>query len=249
MPTLPINLTHFRALRVLAAVACMMLTGVSQTFAADGAPKAEASCCEASGRTGLLAKAEKKDPVLVVGSSIMQMWTHIAADLAPTPILNHGVSGSRTSEWLPGAPQGHWETKVLNLKPAALIYYCGSNDINASRPLEETFKNTIDFITRFWNACPDVPVLYLSVIRAPQKKSDGFADEVDALNAIIRKWAEGEPRVRFLDVNPALVDAAGNPLDAGYFVADQLHLTDLGYRKMSELVRPALREIRTRAIR
>jgi lysophospholipase L1-like esterase len=85
-----------------------------------------------------------------------------------------------------------------------------------------------------------VPVLYLSVIRAPQKRIDGLVAEVDRVNHLVREWCATQRRVMFLDVNPALADATGNALQAYSFEADQLHLSETGYRRMAELVRPAL---------
>lgn len=170
----------------------------------------------------------------------MEKWARMAADLAPTPVLNHGVSGSQTPDWLPGAATQHWETKVVNQRPKMLVYYCGGNDINARRPADKILGNTIKFIRGFRAIHPDVPVLYLSVIRAPQKRIDGLIAEVDRVNELVREWCATQRLVVFLDVNPTLVDATGNALQADSFEADQLHLSEVGYRRMAELVRPAM---------
>jgi lysophospholipase L1-like esterase len=60
------------------------------------------------------------------------------------------------------------------------------------------------------------------------------------VNELVRDWCASQRRVMFLDVNPALVDATGNALQADSFDADQLHLSEAGYRRMAELVRPAV---------
>ncbi|MFN6017080.1 MAG: hypothetical protein ACK49N_05845, partial [Verrucomicrobiota bacterium] len=127
----------FHAARRFALVACLMISAAVQNAFADDAPQ--------------------QARALVVGSSIMEKWARMAADLAPTLVLNHGVSGSQTPEWLPGAATQHWESKVMNQKPKMLVYYCGSNDINARRPAEEILGNTIKFISAFRAIHPDVP--------------------------------------------------------------------------------------------
>ena len=212
----------FHAARRFALAACLMISAAVQNAFADDAPQ--------------------QARALVVGSSIMEKWARMAADLAPTPVLNHGVSGSQTPEWLPGAATQHWESKVMNQKPKMLVYYCGSNDINARRPAEEILGNTIKFISAFRAIHPDMPVLYLSVIRAPQKRIDGLVAKVDRVNHLVREWCATQRRMMVLDVNPALVDTTGNALQADSFEADQLHLSETGYRRMAELVRPALTE-------
>jgi lysophospholipase L1-like esterase len=238
----PRNKMVFHAARRFALVACLMISAAVQNAFADGPPMSEAPCCEAPTRAGLAAHADHQEQAraLVVGSSIMEKWARMDADLTPTPVLNHGVSGSQTPEWLPGAATQHWESKVMNQKPKMLVYYCGSNDINARRPAEEILGNAIKFISAFRAIHPDVPVLYLSVIRAPQKRIDGLVAEVDRVNHLVREWCATQRRVVFLDVNPALVDATGNALQADSFEADQLHLSEVGYRRMAELVRPAV---------
>jgi autotransporter-associated beta strand protein len=183
---------------------------------------------------------------LVVGSSIMERWTNIVTDLSPVPISNKGASGSTTVQWLPGAPENYWGARVTNNVPApsALIYYCGSNDISLlGSPPAVIFSNTVTFMNSFWALYPDTPVLYLSVIRAPEKKNNGWVTQVDQVNALIQTWSLTESRIRFLDVNPALVDSSGNALDAGYFLSDGLHLTVAGYQRMSEWVRPVLNSL------
>jgi len=219
-----------------------MIFAIMQNSFAGDLPMSEASCCKTPTRAIVASNADQQHQAraLVVGSSIMEKWAHMAADLAPTPVLNHGVSGSQTPEWLPGSACQYWETKVMNQRPKTLVYYCGSNDINARRPAEEILRNTIKFISAFRAIHPDVPVIYLSVIRAPQKRIDGLVAEVDRVNHLVREWCATQRRVIFLDVNSALVDAMGQAMQADSFDADQLHLSEVGYRRMAKLVGPAL---------
>lgn len=180
---------------------------------------------------------------LVVGSSIMQYWTNIQTDLAPIPVLNRGVVGSQAQQWLLGASQGYWESRVIAQDNPLLIYYLGSNDIAAGDSAENVFSETVQFLTAFRNLYPEAKILYLATIRSPLRASEGRVAIVDSYNAQIQAYLGSLPRTRFVDVNQVLVNAAGTPLQTGLFQSDNNHLTLLGYEKMTEVVQPALYDL------
>lgn len=180
---------------------------------------------------------------LVVGSSIMQYWTNIQTDLVPIPVLNRGLAGSQAQQWLPGASQGYWESRVIAQDNPLLIYYLGSNDIAVGDSAENVFSETVQFLTAFRNLYPEAKILYLASIRSPLRASEGRVAIVDSYNAQIQAYLGSLPRTRFVDVNQVLVNAAGTPLQAGLFQNDNNHLTLLGYEKMTEVVQPALYDL------
>jgi lysophospholipase L1-like esterase len=180
---------------------------------------------------------------LVVGSSVMAYWTNIQTDLAPVPVLNRGVAGSQIQQWLSGAPQGHWESRVISQDNPLLIYYLGSNDISVGDSADNAFSETSQFLTAFRNLYPQAKILYLTTIRSPLRASEGKVAVVDSYNAKVQAYLTTLPRTRFVDVNQVLVNAAGAPLQAGLFQSDNNHLTLLGYEKMTEVVQPALYDL------
>lgn len=72
--------------------------------------------------------------VLLVGSSTMRLWKTAAADLAPLPIENRGFGGSHTEDQL-----FYFDRLMAGLEPAVVVWYCGSNDVNAGKEPERIY--------------------------------------------------------------------------------------------------------------
>ena len=172
--------------------------------------------------------------VLLVGSSIFRNWTTFAADLAPIPVTNRAFGGSRTADQL-----FFFDRVVPSSRAALVVWYCGSNDIKGGIATTVVLENTKQWIERTHAALPDSRILLVSIIRAIQKREDGQLDEVDEANAGLRKFSQTIPGVDYVDVNPVLESDSGAALP-GCYVADKLHLSPEGYRKMVSALRPAI---------
>ncbi len=175
--------------------------------------------------------------VLLIGSSIFRKWTTCAADLAPLPVTNRAFGGSQTPEQL-----FFFDRLVPSSRAGVVVWYCGSNDVNAKRTPADVLANTREWLDLTRAALPGVRVVLISVIRAPQKRADGKLAPVDEINRGLLALGETDD-VDYLDVNPALEDAAGEPV-ADCYVADQLHLTPEGYRRLVVALRPVLEKLR-----
>ena len=172
--------------------------------------------------------------VLLVGSSIFRKWTTSAADLAPIPVTNRAFGGSRTGNQLT-----FFDRVVPSSRAGLVVWYCGSNDIKGGIATTVILDNTKQWIERTRGALPGARILVVSVIRAIQKREDGQLDEVDEVNAGLRKLAQTIARVDFVDVNPALESASGEAIP-GCYLADKLHLSSDGYRRLVTVLRPAI---------
>lgn len=181
--------------------------------------------------------AEKADPIapgqiLFIGSSIFRQWASVRADMAPLPVRNRAFGGSRTSDVLE-----RFDLLVRPLAPRLVVYYCGSNDINADETPSAIFARVHAFVAKLKAAQPQARFIYVSIARAPQKK-DRLAD-VDAANALIREFCEVTTGCQFVDINPALVDGSGNPR-AGFYRDDQLHYHPPAYVAFTEVIKPVV---------
>jgi len=172
--------------------------------------------------------------ILMVGSSIFRKWTTAANDLAPLPVTNRAFGGSKTDDQL-----FFFDQIVPSSKASLVMWYCGSNDLNASGTPDSILKNTQEWIAKTKAALPKATILIVSVIRSPQKRDKGVLGALDATNKALIKLAKSIPGVLFADVNPALETTSGEPLMAGY-VSDKLHLTPEGYRRMTSVLKPVL---------
>jgi lysophospholipase L1-like esterase len=172
--------------------------------------------------------------VLLVGSSIFRKWTTLAADLAPIPVTNRAFGGSRTGNQLT-----FFDRVVPSSRAGLVVWYCGSNDIKGGIATAVILDNTKQWIERTRGALPGARILLVSVIRAIQKREDGQLDEVDEVNAGLRQLAETIASVDYVDVNPALESASGESIP-GCYLADNLHLSPDGYRRLVTVLRPAI---------
>jgi lysophospholipase L1-like esterase len=170
----------------------------------------------------------------MVGSSIFRKWTNCVTDLAPLPVRNRAFGGSKTEDQL-----FFFDQIVPSSRAALVVWYCGSNDVNAKRTPEDILKNTKEWIGRTRAALPQSRILLVSVIRAPQKRDDGLLRQVDEVNKGLIQLAATFPGVAYTDVNPALETPAGEPVIECY-VSDKLHLTLEGYRRMTAALRPLM---------
>lgn len=175
--------------------------------------------------------------ILMVGSSIFRKWVNCAKDLAPLPVTNRGFGGSQTRDQLL-----FFDQIVPSSRANLVVWYCGSNDVNAKKTPEAILQNTKDWIGRTRSALPQARILIVSVIRAPQKRTDGKLPQVDAVNKGLLALSGSLTGVDYIDVNPALETPAGEPV-AECFVEDHLHLTPEGYRRMTSVLKPAVEKL------
>lgn len=173
----------------------------------------------------------KQGEILFVGSSIFRRWEWVDKQMAPLPVLNRAFGGSRTSDQL-----ARFEQVVPPYAPKVIVYYCGSNDIKV-RPPHEIAANFRSFIERVHAKLPRTRILYASILRAPQKQERW--GEVDAANKLIRDYCATDPRLGFIDLNPAVFDQNGQPrLDL--YLEDKLHYLPPAYDGFAAIIKPVL---------
>lgn len=186
------------------------------------------------------AEADRAKPpvpggILFVGSSIFRKWTNLAEQMAPLPVLNRAFGGSRTGDQL-----ARFAQLIPPYAPKVIVYYCGSNDINADEMPAVIAANFRAFAERVHASFPQTRVVFASIIRAPQKMERW--DRVDAANALIRDFCAKDPRLLFFDVNPAVFDTAGKPR-MDLYLEDKLHYLPPAYVEFTAIIKPALTRV------
>ena len=170
--------------------------------------------------------------VVFVGSSIFRQWTTLAAHMAPLPAFNRAFGGSRTAEVL-----HYMDRIVLPYRPRFVVYYCGSNDVNAGEPAEAIVGRIIEFHNRLQAALPGSRLFFVSVIRAPQKRDRWPV--VDSINIHVRQYAAEAQDIEFIDVNPVLLDSVGT-IRGALYQPDSLHYRREAYDLFADASRPVL---------
>jgi lysophospholipase L1-like esterase len=173
-----------------------------------------------------------KEGILFVGSSIFRHWTNVGEQMAPLPVLNRAFGGSRTGDQL-----ARFDQVVRPYAPKLIVYYCGSNDINAGEMPAEILANFREFVARVHAALPQTHIIFASILRAPQKKA--YWDLVNEANTLIQKFSTQDALVSFVDINPAVFDDHGAPRMELYR-EDKLHYLPPAYVEFSKIIKPVL---------
>jgi lysophospholipase L1-like esterase len=175
--------------------------------------------------------------ILFVGSSIFRQWTNVAEMMAPLPVLNRAFGGSRTDDQL-----SRFDQVVMPYAPKIIVYYCGSNDLNA-KPAdapEVILKRFRAFSERVRAALPATRLIYVTATRSPDRVARW--EQVDHYNALVRAYCEATPHHTFVDINPALVDGEGRPRLVLY-QPDKLHFHPPAYVEFAAIIKPVLARV------
>jgi lysophospholipase L1-like esterase len=170
--------------------------------------------------------------ILFIGSSIFRQWENLKEQMTPLPVFNRAFGGSRTGDIL-----YYMDKVVLSYEPRIIVYYCGSNDVNAGETVDAISRRFREFVSRIHEKLPDTRVFFISINRAPQKQDRW--DIVDEANRRVREYCSMDRRLGYIDVNPALFDQAGNPR-MDLYQADRLHLKPTAYVEFSTIIKPVI---------
>lgn len=176
-----------------------------------------------------------KGAIIGYGSSSMRGWHKtIAEDLAPLTIVPRGFGGSTMNDAV------HFMDRViLPLKPRAVLLYEGDNDVADRHPTEQIVSKYREFLTRLHKALPETRVYILSV--KPSILRWKMWPAMQELNEELKKLAEADPRVTYIDVGTPMLGPDGKPRP-DIFQRDKLHMNRKGYEIWRDTVRPVLLE-------
>lgn len=173
-----------------------------------------------------------KGAILFIGSSIFRRWVHLKEQMAPLPVFNRAFGGSRTDDVL-----RYMEEIVFAYEPRIIVYYCGSNDINAGEKPGGIYERIRLFFEQAGERLPKTQMYFVSINRAPQKRDRW--DIVDSTNALVRDYCSQRKNLGFIDVNPVLFDGDNSPR-MDLYMSDQLHLKDQAYEKFTAVIKPVI---------
>jgi lysophospholipase L1-like esterase len=179
-----------------------------------------------------------RDGIVFAGSSSIRLWATLERDFPGLPVLNRGFGGSQIREVSAFA-----DRIVIPYRPRLIVFYCGSNDVFNGRTVPQVADDFRAFLGKIRAALPDTRVIYIS--NAPNPARWHLRDAWVDLNARIGAYADGDPRLTFVDVWHEMLDPAGQPRPE-LFVEDRLHMNERGYAIWARVLRPIVeREFRT----
>jgi len=180
-----------------------------------------------------LAHPPAEGSILFIGSSIFRRWSTMAQDMAPLPVYNRAFGGSQTPDLL-----RHFDDLVVPHKPRIIVYYCGSNDVNAGQSADAIASRIHQFATNVGQTLPGTRMIFVSINRSPDKEKRW--DVVDAVNARVRdSFTKEFAYLSYIDVNPALFDDHGKAR-VELYLPDLLHFKAPAYVAFTGIIKPVL---------
>jgi lysophospholipase L1-like esterase len=184
-------------------------------------------------------KQDKANPppqhaLLLSGASSLRLWKNVAEEMKPYPTINRGFGGSYTTEVL-----GYMDRITLPYHPRVVVFHCGGNDINAGDAPEAPLQRIREYVTRLRKDNPDAAVVFMATTRAPSRKAKWAG--LDQFNRDLAAYAKEQKNTWFVDINPALNQASVEGKE-GHYLKDNLHPSELGYKEIIKVLRPAVDE-------
>lgn len=162
-----------------------------------------------------------KDVILFVGSSTMENWKSLADDFPGKPVLNRGVSGTKTIDLI------NYKDRLISPYQAKQIFiYEGDNDIGYKWAPEEILNQfkKLFFIIR--KEKPQAEIIFISIKPSVRRLKD--KERMERTNALIKEFVEQQANAAYADVYHAMLTPEGN-LFPEHYREDGLHLTAEGY--------------------
>jgi lysophospholipase L1-like esterase len=173
-----------------------------------------------------------RDAILMIGSSSIVKWTNAPAQFPDHRLINRGFGGSHLSDSV-----AFIERIVAPYQPKLVLLYAGDNDIAAGKTPEQVFADFKAFVAKVRGALPDTRIAYLAIKASPSRVK--LMDQFKTANRSIQEFSGADPKLIYVDVFTPMLGADGQPR-AEFFVADQLHLNEAGYKLWAGIVKPVL---------
>ena len=171
---------------------------------------------------------------LFVGSSSFRLWTTLGQDFAPHAVINRGFGGSTLRNII-----DFGRRIVLPYAPARIVLFAGSNDIHAGASAATVFEDFKRFVAGVHEALPATRIAFVSITTSRSRFAE--VETVRDANRRIQTFVAGDPRLAYIDVFSAMVDAEGKPRPELY-LDDRLHPSRVAYEQWIARIEPFLRE-------
>jgi lysophospholipase L1-like esterase len=154
--------------------------------------------------------------------------------MKPLEVINRGFGGSQIAQ-----VNQYASRIVLPYQPRAVVLYAGDNDLSwpASKSPEQVFGDFRQFVEIIHTKLPETWIYYISI--KPSIRRWGNWGKCQETNGLIADYIRTQPRVQFIDVDRAMLDAQGKPRKE-LFRWDGLHMNVEGYAVWTSIIKPVL---------
>jgi lysophospholipase L1-like esterase len=178
---------------------------------------------------------QDRDAVVFVGDSITEGWKTLDADFADlgVKVANRGIGGDTTPNLV-----YRLQEDVLSLRPRALVFLIGTNDLGEKTSPELIASNCRELHKRVRAAWPQIPVAWCLVMPRGDGQND-YPARIRDLNARINKFVATDPRATVCDTYTPFAQENG-AVKPEAFNADRLHLNPTGYGVWRDAIKPII---------
>jgi hypothetical protein len=170
----------------------------------------------------------RKGDIVFIGSSSIRMWKTLAEDFPHHRVVNCGFGGSEVSDSVFFA-----DRVIFPHEPRMIVLYAGGNDINSRKTPERVLSDVKAFVEKVRAKLPNVEIAYISIAGNPARWKQ--IEDVRKANALVAEYCAQTPKMKFIDVFPAMMGPDGLP-KPDIFIADNLHMNAAGYKIWTEVV-------------
>ena len=185
-------------------------------------------------------KDAKGGGVVFLGDSLTEMYD-LPAHYSEFDVYNRGISGDTTDHMLE-----RLDSNVIALRPDAVVFLGGCNDIRHGTAVSEVIENISEIIGRLKTALPENPVIVQSLyplntdVGGVFKNSPGEAtvEKLQDANGQIEALCEAMG-VTFVDMYSMLADDTGK-IKKEYVLPDGLHIRPATYDLVTARLKPII---------
>jgi len=179
-------------------------------------------------------KMNQTENIVFLGDSIFEYYqtNRIFDDL---PIVNSGVAGNTTQDVL-----NDLEKRVYQYNPTKIFINIGTNDIpgedsdEINNKVVNNIKEIIGKIKKNRKKCDIYLISIYPVNHSLSSALERHSDEIKSINDKLQKYCNISKDATYIDAYSHLCDE-NDELSLDY-TKDGLHLSDLGYAKLTEIL-------------
>jgi hypothetical protein len=175
--------------------------------------------------------------IIFAGSSSIRLWSTIANDMAPYKVIQRGYGGAKLSDL------AVYAERIFAPHACSAIVIFVANDISGSEQDKEPeevaalFRSLLKTIRR---SHPSTPVFWIAVTPTPSRWK--VWPEIKDANSLIENICINNRNTFFIRTDYAFLNEKGLPV-TDYFVSDNLHLSEKGYKVWTEIIKGELNKV------
>ncbi|MCU0457344.1 MAG: GDSL-type esterase/lipase family protein [Bacteroidales bacterium] len=177
------------------------------------------------------------DAVLFAGSSSIRLWSTLATDISPYPVIQRGYGGAKLSDF------AVYAERIFSPHSCRALVFFVANDItgSANDKSPEEVRKLFGMVYRtFRKYNPEAPVFYIGI--TPSRSRWQAWPDIDRCNEVMKQWSEKKKAVIFVQTDTAFLNGSGEPREE-LFRSDKLHLNDDGYAIWTRIIRGELERV------